>query len=304
MKRKIRKSFYSKALAAAVGAAVLVQAQAPVLANALEDGPLYISEVYLSYGDTDEKAKKWLEDNGYEILDQNLNEDAEGGVSWLGLASKKRSVYLGYKTTDDPDEAITDMRAMNMRGDYSYNEYEKIKRIAEEISYIDAPAGDIPNVQIDGYRTASSEGIPITDGMKISFHAKSLPTARLVWHCPYVDIFTSDDGKVGRASYTDHSFMRIDGECWQNDDVCKADLVVNKNDDFAGWDYWKKLNRDGIDCTVTFEKKGNTVTVNTENGGILIKVRTELFSDDGKTVYAALTGDQCAITNIRIINKD
>ena len=181
---------------------------------------------------------------------------------------------------------------------------DKIRRIVEEISYIDVPAGDIPNVQIDGYRTASSEGIPVTDGMKIRFHSRSLPTSRLVWHCPYVDIFTSDDGKVNGENYIDCSFMRIDGECWQNDDVCKVELVVNKNDDFSGWDNWKKLNRDGIECTVTFEKQGNTVTVITENGGILIRVSTELFDAADKTVYAALTGDQCAITNIRIIKKD
>ena len=125
MKKRFIRSICSKTLAAAVGAAVLIQAQAPALAGAL-DGPVYISEVYLSYGDTDDKAKQWLKDNGYEILDQNLNENAEGGVSWLGLASEKRSVYLGYKTTTEKDEAIRDMRAMNMNGSYSYDEYEKV----------------------------------------------------------------------------------------------------------------------------------------------------------------------------------
>ena len=126
MKKRIVRSFGSKALAAVVGAAVLMQAQAPVLAGAL-DNTLYISEVFLSYGETDDKAKQWLKDNGYEILDQNLNEKAEGGISWLGISfSKERSVYLGYKTTTDSDQAIRDMRAMNMNGDYSYEEYQKV----------------------------------------------------------------------------------------------------------------------------------------------------------------------------------
>ena len=44
MKKRFIRSLSSKALAAAVGAAVLIQAQAPVLAGAL-DSPLYISEV-------------------------------------------------------------------------------------------------------------------------------------------------------------------------------------------------------------------------------------------------------------------
>ncbi len=28
-------------------------------------------------------------------------------------------------------------------------------------------------------------GIPVRDGMQITFHAFGLPTARLVWHCPF-----------------------------------------------------------------------------------------------------------------------
>ena len=68
-----------------------------------------------------------------------------------------------------------------------------IPRIAPEISYISGPAGDVPNVQMDGYRTDYTLGIPVRDGMKITFHAMSLPTARLVWHTAYLDLFYSPD---------------------------------------------------------------------------------------------------------------
>ena len=72
-----------------------------------------------------------------------------------------------------------------------------IPRIAEEISYIKGrPKGDIPSVQIDGWRTQSTEGVPIKGNMQISFHTQSLPTARLVWHCPFVSIYSSKDGSV------------------------------------------------------------------------------------------------------------
>ena len=120
MKKRLFRALSSKVLAAAVGAAVLIQAQGPVLAGAVEEVPLYISEVYLSYGKTAAEAKQWLERNGYKVLDQDLNEDADG------FMSTKRSVYLGYKTTTDKDEAITDMRAMNMNGNFSYEAYEKL----------------------------------------------------------------------------------------------------------------------------------------------------------------------------------
>jgi|GEM_PF-5799453 len=56
-----------------------MQAYGPTIASAAED-KLYISEVYLSYGKDDDSAKKWLEDNGYTVLDQNLNEGAAVGA--------------------------------------------------------------------------------------------------------------------------------------------------------------------------------------------------------------------------------
>ena len=43
----------------------------------------------------------------------------------------------------------------------------QIPRIAEEILYTNGPEGDVPNVQVDGFRSASSKGIEITDGMKL-----------------------------------------------------------------------------------------------------------------------------------------
>ena len=176
---------------------------------------------------------------------------------------------------------------------------DAIPRIAEEISYIDVPAGDIPNVQIDGYRTDSTKGIPIKNGMKITFHACSLPTARLVWHCPYINIFDSDDGTVTGANYRDFTLMRLDGECWEGHPDCDVNPVVNRNDEFSGWDAWKEYNKKGFDATVSFEISENKVTVRTENQGIGIK-NTSVLSNCRDTVYVALTGDQVAITDIRI----
>ena len=75
-----------------------------------------------------------------------------------------------------------------------------IPRIAEEISYIDGPEGDLPNVQVDSVRSANSEGVPVKDKLLLTFHAMSLPTARLIWHCPYIVLFTSTDGQVNGKS--------------------------------------------------------------------------------------------------------
>ncbi len=174
-----------------------------------------------------------------------------------------------------------------------------IPRIAEEISYINVPAGDIPNVQVDNYRTAHSAGIKIKDGLTLSFHAQSLPTSRLVWHCPYIDIFSSNDGVVGGSTYHDIAFMRFDGEFWESDPNCQADVNITKTDAFEGWDAWKKFNQNGYDTTVSFKVENNCITIITENAGIAIR-NTAVLPETDKTIYAAITGDQCAITNIRI----
>lgn len=176
---------------------------------------------------------------------------------------------------------------------------EEIPRIAEEISYINVPAGDIPNVQVDGYRTDSTKGILIRDGMQIHFHSKCLPTARLVWHCPFVVLFTSEDGTVNGKNYREFAFVRFDGECWDCDPACTLDQVVNQTSEFSGWDAWKKFNKHGYDSIAAFLRKDNKIIVSTMNAGIAIRMTAELH-DVTDTVYAAFTGDQCALTNIRI----
>ena len=176
-----------------------------------------------------------------------------------------------------------------------------IPRIAPLISYIEGNEGDIPNIQVDGYRTDSTEGIPVTDKMEISFHTMSLPTARLIWHCPFVNIFSSEDGKIDGKGYIELSLVRFDGENWESlEDDIRNELVVDRNDDFVGWDAWKENNKTGYDTKVSFDRKADRIIMHTVNQGISITNTTYIGAD--KPVYAALTGDQVAITDIRIHN--
>ncbi|MBP5607166.1 MAG: HD-GYP domain-containing protein [Lachnospiraceae bacterium] len=174
-----------------------------------------------------------------------------------------------------------------------------IPRIAEEISYINGPSGNIPNLQVDGYRSAYSEGIPVKDGLQVTFHAKSLPTARLVWHCPFIELFTSDNGNVDGANFRELAYLRLDGEFTECCDDCAADLSVRKTEEFSGWDTWKEFNKNGYEATVTVRIEGNRITLITANSGIAIRAAATV-SNLNRTVYLALTGDQTAITNIRI----
>ena len=176
---------------------------------------------------------------------------------------------------------------------------EYIPRIADEVSYIEGPEGDIPNVQVDDYRTAHSNGVPIKNGMKILFHAKSLPTARLVWHCPFVVLFYSEDGKVGGHGYREYSLVRLDGETYGQDDSTQNTIVTKMKEDFRGWDVWKERNKEGYECEVTVQMDSNRVVLHSENFGVEIEATT-IFESEPDKIYAAFTGDQVALTDIRI----
>ncbi|MBR4473495.1 MAG: HD domain-containing protein [Oscillospiraceae bacterium] len=204
------------------------------------------------------------------------------------IALTGKNCFISDVHIDKSDEKVAD--------DY-------IPRIAEEISYINGPEGDIPNVQIDGVRSAASEGIPVKDRMLLSFHTMSLPTARLIWHCPYIVLFYSADGKVNGEGYREYTAIRLDGENWENDNHIQGRIIVNREDGFEGWDAWKRGNKEGFDCTVQFRREGNRITVSTENLGLSVKgitILPEEMTDKDNPVYASLTGDQCALTNIRI----
>ena len=172
-----------------------------------------------------------------------------------------------------------------------------IPRIADLVSYIEGDAGDVPNVQVDGYRTDATDGVLLKDTLGIDFHAKSLPTARLIWHCPFVCIFTSSNGKVTDEDYREFALVRLDGEVWETGDFASNEVIISKNDKFDGWDSWKQINKDGFDSHVSIRRNGKTITVITENGGIFLKSTTKIKTDD-EDIYIALTGDQCALTKI------
>ncbi len=83
----------------------------------------YVSEVYVAYGKDDYEARKTLENKGYTPVEGNLN---DGGKTYA---------MMGYKTTDNIRDSITDLAAMNMRGDYSVEDYKtQLKQQKTEIA--------------------------------------------------------------------------------------------------------------------------------------------------------------------------
>ena len=219
-------------------------------------------------------------DNGREVKDVIVAFPDSARFAYIGLTGENCKIS-DVKMDREEQETSAD----------------QIPRIAEEIIYTNGPEGDVPNVQVDGFRSASSKGIVITDGMKLTFHSMSLPTARLIWHCPYIVMYYSDDGEVNGKNYREYSLVRLDGEYWDGVDV--KNIANVQKDEFQGWEAWKQGNKDGIDVSVEFSCRPDQVTVKTSNLGISLENTTRI--NNGKDiVYVALSGDQCALTNIRV----
>ena len=111
---------------------MLVIGPAQVLASAADSNEQkYISEVKIGMGETSDQASMELLEEGYTILKDDggeyadLNKDA-GSKSPLKEGPNQKIVYLGYKTTAEASDAITDLAVMNMKGGYSFEDYEKL----------------------------------------------------------------------------------------------------------------------------------------------------------------------------------
>ena len=252
-------------------------------------------------GLTEPSRDKRYDIEAVKYRDHALVRISDEKVEWqfiLALPDNTRFVYLsigGEECTINGIHVETD--EYPIAPDY-------IPRIAEEISFIkNCPQGDIPNIQIDGWRSDATIGIPVRNGMTLSFHTMSLPTARLVWHCPYLSVFSSNDGRVNGGGFREFMFLRLDGENWESDEHAENQVRINRKPDFVGWDAWMERNKQGLDCTVTIERNGNRIMMRTENLGIAISSVTTIH-DDVKDVFVALTGDQCAITNIRAYREE
>ncbi len=179
-----------------------------------------------------------------------------------------------------------------------------ITRIAPEISYIEGePVGDLANLQINGWRTDSTGGIPLRGKTVITFHSRSLPMARLIWHCPFILLFTSDNALVTGEHFTEYSLIRLDGETWESNAHAENNIRAEQTGDFRGWNDWKERNKDGLDITVTLYRDGNTVVMETRNLGLSLLARTVVL-DEVEEIYAAITGDECAVTDIHVTRED
>ena len=211
----------------------------------------------------------------------------------IALSDSSKSVYIGLTGENCQ---LSDIKVEETDKQYGEND---IPRISEKVSYIDRIEADIPNIQINSPCGVYTDGIKIKENMTLAFHTMSFPESSFVWHCPSIVLFYSEDGKVGGPGYREYAFIKLDGEDNGSNDYAENHFSMNKKSAFQDWSEWKNFNKAGFDCEIEFQKKDKTVVFHTENYGINIKNTTTIL-DENNLIYVALTGDQCAITDIRM----
>ena len=102
------------ALAVVLSLVLLFSEQFRILISAENNGTSakYVSEVRIYQGSTEEKARDACRADGFIPVEGNLNEGTDYDA-----------VVMGYVTTENPDEAITDIRMMQMTSGFSTVNY-------------------------------------------------------------------------------------------------------------------------------------------------------------------------------------
>ena len=211
----------------------------------------------------------------------------------IALTSASKSVYIGIT---GENVHITNIRINQTNRLAAEND---IPRIAEKLNYINRIESDIPNVQISKPLALFTKGIEVKNNMKIFFHAQSLPEANLVWHCPYIILYYSEDGKVHGKNYREYAMIKFDGEENGSNENAENTFLMKKTEIFPGWEDWEELCKAGYECQVDFMKNGSEVMLRTQNKGIYIQNTTKV-RDGNKEIFVAFSGDQVALTDIRI----
>ena len=127
MKNKWIRKAVSLALAGAMTLCLTAAAGMPATVWAEEEGGgKYVSDVFIAYGKTEDKAKEWLTKNGWEPVKGDFNAGKASFFDDNKIQDQNVAAVMGIKRTDDEDNAITDMAVMNMTGGYSLPQYQEL----------------------------------------------------------------------------------------------------------------------------------------------------------------------------------
>ena len=203
--------------------------------------------------------------------------------------------------TIKPDEPGTE----DPKPDNPGTEYPKPDEPGTEDPKPDNPGTDTPgdtenSVTFEGWWTKHLDGEKVTeDGITLKFKAKSNGSLR--YEVPVYAVFSSDDGKVGKAEtngYAEYGVMRSDYNGWgevkywgqgattYNPTAAETEEAVKD---------WTPTQKEFNDYIVEAYKEGTNVYMKITAGTLITFAKFTVPAE--KDVYLALTGENCTVEN-------
>lgn len=153
----------------------------PVSASSLavKQETQYVKDVKFITGDSLEDAKKNVP-TGYKLVETDLNQ----GAAYITAVD---DVYIAYSTTTNPDEAITDIKMMNMKGGFVVSDYDtQINNVNENIKNMVSEFSDAVDVFVENYKKG-------TNGAKAAYKTLSAFTVDELDNKSLADYFVYSD---------------------------------------------------------------------------------------------------------------
>ena len=124
------KSRITRIICVLIAAILLASFSLSIFAEAEANKKQYIKDVKLIYAESLDEARPYVP-QGYTLLENDLNAGADSD----------NMVYFAYSTTTNPDEAVTDIKMMNMKGGFVLSDYEEqmknvkdnVKKLANDV---------------------------------------------------------------------------------------------------------------------------------------------------------------------------
>ena len=164
----------------------------------------------------------------------------------------------------------------------------------------DTPGDTENSVTFEGWWTKHLDGEKVTeDGITLKFKAKSNGSLR--YEVPVYAVFSSDDGKVGKAEtngYAEYGVMRSDYNGWgevkywgqgattYNPTAAETEEAVKD---------WTPTQKEFNDYIVEAYKEGTNVYMKITAGTLITFAKFTVPAE--KDVYLALTGENCTVEN-------
>lgn len=237
MIKKVLSAITAMVLVAAIGIGVSLT----TYANSI---PQYIKEVKMISASSKEEAQYYLRENGYKTYEVNLR----SGVSGNGC-------YIGYKTTTDPDEAISDIRLMNANGGVNEQKYrdmaakwktgvvssgQYLKEVSLEVKEKYAKGSPLAKAAVELLDVFEVDGVKLSDYL---FDSKRTDTdyQDIILICSDNVVTTIYNAlALGTADYGGDNFAqrlsKVDASYFDYDTIADSD-----NEDYA--QYWESTSR-------------------------------------------------------------